>query len=58
MKRSILLILCTLALLLGLSLTSCQKKEPVTEAPKQTEQKPADSAGYGGQKSETGGYGK
>lgn len=67
MKKLIATTLCIITLVLGLSLVACQKKEPVTEEPKQSEQAPAQSGeqapaqsgGYGEQKpAETGGYGK
>jgi hypothetical protein len=59
MKKLIVTTLCIITLVLGLSLVACQKKEPVTEEPKQSEQAPAQSGGYGEQKpAETGGYGK
>lgn len=59
MKKLIVMTLCTITLVLGLSLVACQKKETVIEKPKQSEQKPAQSGGYGEQKpAETGGYGK
>jgi len=68
MKKFIVTTLCISALVLGLSLVACQKKETVTEQPKQSEQTeqpkqseqtPAQSAGSGEQKpAETGGYGK
>jgi len=59
MKKLIVTTLCISALVLGLSLVACQKKETVTEKPKQAEQTPAQSAGSGEQKpAESGGYGK
>jgi hypothetical protein len=59
MRKLIVMSLCIAALGFGLSLASCQKKEMATEEPKQSEQKPAATGGYGEQKpAESGGYGE
>jgi hypothetical protein len=60
MKKTFLLVICIVVLILGLFLVSCQKQEEVTQE-KETvtepagEEKPAEDSGSG-EKEETGGY--